>query len=52
MFMRPIPLDLGVAAIVLRDSKILLVQEAQGPHEGRWGLPKGMSILVSSQQVL
>tara|TARA_B100002051_G_scaffold123798_1_gene117936 strand:+ start:65 stop:550 length:486 start_codon:yes stop_codon:yes gene_type:complete len=39
--MRPIPLDLGVAAIVLRDSKILLVQEAQGPHEGQWGLPKG-----------
>ena len=39
--MRPIPLDLGVAAIVLRDSKILLVQEARGPHEGQWGLPKG-----------
>ena len=39
--MRPIPLDLGVAAIVLRDSKILLVQEAKGPHEGQWGLPKG-----------
>lgn len=39
--MRPIPLDLGVAAIVLRDCKILLVQEAQGPHAGQWGLPKG-----------
>ena len=41
VFMRPIPLDLGVAAVVLRNSEILLVQEAHGPYEGQWGLPKG-----------
>ena len=41
MCMRPIQLDLGVAAIVLRNSKILLVQEAQGNYTGKWGLPKG-----------
>ena len=39
--MRPIKLDLGVAAIVVRNSSILLVQEAQGAHKGQWGLPKG-----------
>ncbi len=39
--MRPISLDLGVAAIVLRNSQILLVQEAQGSYQGKWGLPKG-----------
>ena len=39
--MRPIQLDLGVAAIVVKNSEILLVQEAQGPYAGHWGLPKG-----------
>lgn len=33
--------DLGVAARVIQDGKILLVQEATGPHKGKWGLPKG-----------
>jgi ADP-ribose pyrophosphatase YjhB (NUDIX family) len=33
--------DLGVAARVVRDGKILLVQEANGRHKDRWGLPKG-----------
>ena len=33
--------DLGVAARVIRGKKILLVQEASGPHEGKWGFPKG-----------
>lgn len=33
--------DLGVASRVLRDGKILLVQEGKGRHEGLWGLPKG-----------
>lgn len=33
--------DLGVAARVVRNNKILLVQEAGGPHQGKWGLPKG-----------
>lgn len=33
--------DLGVAARVVRDGKVLLVQEASGRHQGRWGLPKG-----------
>ena len=39
--MRPVNTDLGVAAVVIQNSKILLVQEAQGPHAGQWGLPKG-----------
>ena len=39
--MRPIELDLGVAAIVVKNSEILLVQEAQGSYAGHWGLPKG-----------
>ena len=39
--MRTVNTDLGVAAIVIQNSKILLVQEAQGPHIGQWGLPKG-----------
>lgn len=33
--------DLGVASRVMRNGKILLVQEAQGRHAGLWGLPKG-----------
>jgi 8-oxo-dGTP diphosphatase len=33
--------DLGVAARVVKDGKILLVQEAKGAHRGKWGLPKG-----------
>ena len=33
--------DLGVAACVIHDGRILLVQEAEGSHEGLWGLPKG-----------
>lgn len=33
--------DLGVAARVIRKGKILLVQEATGPHQGKWGFPKG-----------
>ena len=33
--------DLGVAARVVRDGQILLVQEASGPHQGKWGFPKG-----------
>jgi len=33
--------DLGVAARVVRGGKVLLVQEATGRHQGRWGLPKG-----------
>ncbi|MEK9730741.1 MAG: NUDIX hydrolase [Candidatus Poseidoniales archaeon] len=33
--------DLGVAARVIMDGRILLVQEAKGPFEGKWGLPKG-----------
>jgi|TARA_B100001741_G_scaffold291068_1_gene270989 8-oxo-dGTP diphosphatase len=33
--------DLGVAARVIRKGLILLVQEANGAHKGKWGLPKG-----------
>jgi 8-oxo-dGTP diphosphatase len=33
--------DLGVASRVIRDGRILLVQEALGTHQGQWGLPKG-----------
>ena len=33
--------DLGVAARVVRDDRVLLVQEAAGPHKGMWGFPKG-----------
>ena len=33
--------DIGVAAAVVTKSGILLVQEAKGPYEGCWGLPKG-----------
>ena len=33
--------DLGVASRVIADGKILLVQEAHGRHQGRWGFPKG-----------
>ena len=33
--------DVGVAAAVVRNNHVLLVQEARGPYEGRWGLPKG-----------
>ena len=33
--------DVGVAAAVVRVNHVLLVQEARGPYEGRWGLPKG-----------
>ena len=33
--------DLGVAACVVNDDKILLVKEASGKHAGLWGAPKG-----------
>ena len=33
--------DVGVAAAVVRGNSALLVQEARGAYEGRWGLPKG-----------
>ena len=33
--------DVGVAAAVVTESGILLVQEAKGPYVGCWGLPKG-----------
>ncbi|MGY8745826.1 MAG: NUDIX hydrolase [Candidatus Poseidoniales archaeon] len=33
--------DLGVAARVVLDSKILLVKEARGSYQGKWSLPKG-----------
>ena len=33
--------DLGVAACVVHDERVLLVQEADGSHKGLWGLPKG-----------
>ena len=33
--------DVGVAAAVVLNNHILLVQEARGAYEGRWGLPKG-----------
>ena len=39
--MRTVNADLGVAAVILKNSKVLLVQEAQGTHVGQWGLPKG-----------
>ena len=33
--------DVGVAAAVVRNNTVLLVQEARGPYKDRWGLPKG-----------
>ena len=39
--MRSNQCDLGVAACVIHDERILLVQEADGSHKGLWGLPKG-----------
>lgn len=33
--------DLGVAARVVNDGKVLLVCEAKGSFAGKWGLPKG-----------
>ena len=39
--MRTVNADIGVAAVVIKNSKILLVQEAQGTQIGQWGLPKG-----------
>jgi len=35
----PIP---GVAAIIFKDSKILLVKRGKEPNKGRWGLPGGV----------
>ena len=39
--MKRLSCDLGGAALVYSDNKILLVQEAQGTFKGKWGLPKG-----------
>jgi ADP-ribose pyrophosphatase YjhB (NUDIX family) len=41
MIMRPVETDLGVAACLIKESKILLVKEAKGPQKYLWGLPKG-----------
>ena len=32
----------GVAAVVLRDSQVLLVQRGREPGKGSWGVPGGM----------
>lgn len=32
----------GVAAVVLRDNQVLLVQRGRDPGKGSWGLPGGM----------
>ncbi len=39
--MKRLSCDLGVAAVVSSNDKILLVQESLGPFKGKWGLPKG-----------
>ena len=39
--MQPIKTDLGVAACLIENNKILLVKEAKGPQKSLWGLPKG-----------
>ena len=38
MTMRPVETDLGVAACLIKESKILLVKEAKGPQKYLWGL--------------
>ena len=39
--MKGLSCDLGVAAVVSSEDKILLVKEGTGPFKGKWGLPKG-----------
>ena len=39
--MKRLSCDLGVAALVSSNNKILLVREASGAFKGKWGLPKG-----------
>lgn len=39
--MKGLSCDLGVAAVVSLDDKILLVKEGMGQFKGKWGLPKG-----------
>lgn len=39
--MAPLMCDLGVASRVMKNGKVLLVQEAHGRHKGQWGFPKG-----------
>ena len=33
--------DLGVAACVVNNGRILLIKESKGPHSSKWGVPKG-----------
>ena len=39
--MKGLNCDLGVAAVVSSNGKVLLVKEGGGPFKGMWGLPKG-----------
>lgn len=39
--MRAITTDLGVAACIVKEEKILLVKESRGSKAGLWGMPKG-----------
>ena len=39
--MRAITTDLGVAACIVKENKILLVKESRGSKAGLWGMPKG-----------
>tara|TARA_B100000900_G_scaffold363288_1_gene337178 strand:+ start:21486 stop:21947 length:462 start_codon:yes stop_codon:yes gene_type:complete len=39
--MRPVKTDLGVAACLVENGKILLVKEGKGVQKNLWGLPKG-----------
>tara|TARA_B100000767_G_C19421192_1_gene392042 strand:+ start:60 stop:536 length:477 start_codon:yes stop_codon:yes gene_type:complete len=38
---RSIIADIGVAACIVKNDKILLVEEARGSKSGYWGMPKG-----------
>tara|TARA_B100001113_G_C21032500_1_gene588594 strand:+ start:256 stop:756 length:501 start_codon:yes stop_codon:yes gene_type:complete len=33
--------DLGVAACVVENNRILLIKESKGKHSSKWGVPKG-----------
>ncbi|MFL2957251.1 MAG: NUDIX hydrolase [Candidatus Thalassarchaeaceae archaeon] len=39
--MRAITTDLGVAACIVKEERILLVKESRGSKAGLWGMPKG-----------
>ena len=50
--MKAVNIDLGVAACIVQDRRILLVKEARGTTLDLWGMPKGAVDLGAAHEIV